>query len=101
VDVSTAGRDAALIYESINVGINVSHDFFCTTVRGSHDVFYSSLCFYSNHLFGCIGLKNQSYCIFNKQYEKAEWEALVPQLIEKMQADGERGEFFHPSLSPF
>ncbi|MDR0650598.1 MAG: hypothetical protein LBG59_04260 [Candidatus Peribacteria bacterium] len=100
-DVSTVGRDASLIYESINTAINVSNNAFCNTCRDSHDIWYSDLCFYSDHLFGCVGLRNQSYCIFNKQYEKAEYETLIPQLIKKMHSDGEWGEFFHPSLSPF
>ena len=101
MDVSTAGRDASLIYEGINVGIGVSHNAFCSIIRGSHEVWYSDLCFYCNHLFGCAGLRNQSYCIFNKQYTKEEYERLVPQIIEKMQETGEWGEFFPPSLSPF
>ncbi|MDR2189698.1 MAG: hypothetical protein LBP53_00400, partial [Candidatus Peribacteria bacterium] len=37
----------------------------------------------------------------NKQYEKAEYERLVAQIIEHMQKTGEREQFFHPALSPF
>ena len=51
--------------------------------------------------FGCSGLKHAQYCILNKQYTKEEYESLAPQIIEKMIADGEWGEFFPPSLSPF
>jgi hypothetical protein len=54
-----------------------------------------------NNCFWCIGLRNQSYCILNKQYTKAEYETLVPQIIKKMKADWERWEFFPSSLSPF
>jgi hypothetical protein len=56
---------------------------------------------FCSNCFGCISLRNKSYCILNKQYSKEEYEKLVPQIIEKMQADGERGEFFDPSLSSF
>jgi len=51
--------------------------------------------------FGCISLKHKDYCILNKQYTKEEYEELVPKIIEKMQADGEWGEFFPVELSPF
>ena len=54
-----------------------------------------------HHLFGCIGLKNKEYCIFNKHYTKLEYEKLVGKIVEHMQTSDERGEFFHPSLSPF
>lgn len=37
----------------------------------------------------------------NKQYTKEEYETLVPRIIEKMVADGEWGEFFPASMSPF
>jgi hypothetical protein len=58
-------------------------------ISGSHDI------------FGCVGLRNQSYCILNKQYTKEDYEIIVAKIIEHMKNTGERGEFFHPSLSPF
>lgn len=54
-----------------------------------------------SNVFACVGLKQQSYCILNKQYTKEEYEALVPKIIEHMQETGEWGEFFDPSYSPF
>jgi hypothetical protein len=38
-----------------------------------------------SHLFGCIGLRNQQYCILNKQYTKEEYEKTVALIIEHMQ----------------
>ena len=46
-------------------------------------------------------MTNKNYCILNKQYTKEEYEALVPKIIEKMRADGEWGEFFPVTMSPF
>ncbi|MDP2670450.1 MAG: hypothetical protein Q8O99_06060 [bacterium] len=46
-------------------------------------------------------MRNKSYCIFNQQYTKDEYEKTVAKIIAHMQQTGERGEFFHPSLSPF
>ena len=65
------------------------------------NVYYSYLCMNSSDLFGCIGLRNKSYCILNKQYTKEEYEQLVPKIIEHMQSTGERGEFFSSSISHF
>ncbi|MES2023640.1 MAG: hypothetical protein V4439_03070 [Patescibacteria group bacterium] len=67
----------------------------------SHDVFYSSNCYGSNNLFGCCGLRKKSYCIFNKQYSKQEYEILVSKLIEHMNKNGEWGNFFPSFMSPF
>ncbi|NUJ97913.1 hypothetical protein HGA92_03965 [Candidatus Gracilibacteria bacterium] len=84
-----------------------------------NNVIYSQDCFNSSNLFGCIGLRNKSYCILNKQYTKEEYEILVPKIIEHMmtppkspsiegesgaivkQGEQEWGEFFPSSLSPF
>lgn len=50
--------------------------------------------------FGCIGLNQKEYCIFNKQYTKEAYEKLVAQLITIMIKHKERGEFFPITLSP-
>lgn len=44
----------------------------------------------SSNMFGCANMRDKQYCILNKQYTHEEYEKLVPQIIEKMQADGER-----------
>lgn len=71
---------------------------FCNRVS---DALYCDSCFGSKYLFGCIGLKNAEYCILNTQYTKAEYEALVPKIIEHMRKTKEWGEFFPSALSPF
>ena len=55
--------------------------------------FYLDLCVYCKNCIACIGLKNQQYCILNKQYSKAEYEALLPRVVELMISHGEWGEF--------
>ena len=67
------------------------------------DIWYCKMSFYCSNSFGCIGLKRNEYCILNKQYTKEEYEKLVPQIIEKMIEDGERGNFFpiKDSLAPY
>ncbi len=68
---------------------------------GCNDVWYSDSCFTSNNLFGCVGMRNASHCIFNKQYTPEEFTALKSRLIEHMKQTGEWGEFFPAKMSPF
>jgi hypothetical protein len=75
--------------------------YFCDNVMHSSNVFYSRGCDRIKNCFGCSGLKDAEYCIFNKQYTKEEYEELVPKIIEKMKTDGEWGEFFPISDSAF
>ncbi len=75
---------------------------YCNVACGHAQwVYFSHLCMYCSHLFGCVGLHNKEYCIFNKQYTKEEYNQLVPKIIAQMMREGQRGEFFHPQLSPF
>ncbi|MDP3762668.1 MAG: hypothetical protein Q8Q97_01165, partial [bacterium] len=75
-----------------------------------NEVALSEDCHSSNNLFACVGLRNKSYCILNKQYTKEEYEKLVPRIIEHMNQMPytdqkgriyKYGEFFPPELSPF
>ena len=98
-DCSYSPAKTELSYESIFLhwyNILFSHNTLnCTKV------YYSFDCYNSENLFACSGLKNASYCIFNKQYSKEEYTKLVPKIIEKMKVDWEWWEFFPASLSPF
>ena len=71
---------------------------------------YTQHCHSSKHLFGCVGLRHASYCIFNKQYTKEAYEELVPKIIKQMNnmpyvdKTGNKykyGEFYPIELSPF
>ena len=45
MDVSTVGRNASWIYESINTGIDVNNDMFCIQNWTCSFVLYSAYCF--------------------------------------------------------
>ncbi len=75
--------------------------YFSALIWGGFDIYYSYNCFDCNNIFGCIGLRNKSYCILNKQYTPEQYKALVPKIIEQMKKDKEFGEFFPPEISPF
>ena len=99
-----------LVYEGIANGFNNYRVSFNLFVDFSNEVHYSTFCTKSSSLFACIGLRNKSYCILNKQYTKEEYEKLVPRIIEHMNQMPyidqkgriyKYGEFFPPELSPF
>lgn len=98
--------DSSLILASefIKEGMSSFNQYKCigsVSCRWSNNTYYSDACYDSQNLFWCISLRNKSYCIFNKQYTKEEYDNLVARIITHMQETGERWEFFHPSLSPF
>ncbi len=75
-----------------------SFSLFCNRTQ---ECLYAYACHRSHHLFGCVGMKDASYCILNKQYSKEEYEKLVPKIIEQMRKAEEWGEFFPVSMSSF
>ena len=101
MDVSTAGRNANMIYNSINTGIDVANHICCVQGWSSTFLEYSLNCFNSNHCLGSAGLRKRDYCILNKQYTKEEYEELRENIVAEMKAKNEYGEFFPPSFAPF
>jgi len=103
------GLKSELCYESASIYPATS--VVCSwIILNSHNISYSINCKNSSNLFGCIGLNNKKYCIFNKQYIKDEYEKLVPKIIEHMNTMPYKddrgivykyGEFFPIELSPF
>jgi hypothetical protein len=111
----TVGGELELCYEGI-VPDNSYQAGFTVFCWKCSDVWYSEMCHSCQHCFWCIGLKNQSYCIFNKQFSKEEYEIQVGKIIQHMmqsppnpqsygqlpyQGAMERWEFFPSELSPF
>lgn len=81
-DISMTG-EMSECYESVVADHSQLNMFGLFSVK-SQDIKYTQHCHSSKHLFGCVGLRNSSYCIFNKQYTKEEYEELVPKIIEHM-----------------
>lgn len=91
--------DVSECYEAINcIGNKL---IGCHNAYESHDVYFSHYCYNCDNIFGCFGLRKKSYCIFNKQYTKEEYQDLLPKLIEHMKKNNEWGTFFPKELSPF
>lgn len=102
-DFTSRWENSSLIYEVHNTWNNCQNQLFSEFCwMNCCDILYSNLCPVNNsNLFGCVWLRNKQYCIFNRQYTKQEYEIQVAKIIQHMMTTGERGEFFHPSLSPF
>ena len=85
MDYSGWGNGAELVYESANIGVNVSNvkfSAFCFP-----DVLNTEYCLWSiasKNNFGCVNLKRKIYCILNKQYTKEEYEKLKAAITEDM-----------------
>ncbi len=67
---------------------------FVFWVIHSANIEYSDFIMSCRNLFGCVGLKQKRYCIFNKQYSKEDFEALRGKILEHMKKTGEWGKFF-------
>ena len=72
-------------YEGVVADHSQLNLFGFFTVK-SQDVRYTQHCHNCKHCFGCVGLRDANYCIFNKQHTKEEYEKLVPKIIEQMNA---------------
>ena len=50
--------------------------FFCEDVVGSMNMWFCRSCVGCSDCVGCVNLNKKKYCIFNKQYEKAEFQEI-------------------------
>ena len=98
-DAYGAWNGAELFYECLS--ITAQRVIGSSYIWGGFDIQYSHNCFDCNNIFGCIGLRNKSYCILNKQYSKEDYEALILKIVGHMRKTKEYGEFFPPSIAPF
>lgn len=73
---------------------------FSMKLNQTNDVWYSSHCFSSHDLFGCVGMRHAEYCILNKQHTADDYRSLRSKLVDSMKHRGEWGEFF-PATSSF
>ena len=98
MDCYSGGRDSELLYECTACSASYNCKF-CIRANQSSDSEYSIFFKNCKNLFGCIGLENKEYCIFNKQYTKEKYEILLPKIIAHMKNTNEYGEFFPMKLS--
>ncbi len=108
-DYTCWGYNAKLVYETTQTGTGVSNILFSTQCHGpSSNLTYCANVYGSNDMFGCVAMRNKSYCILNKQYSPDEYRKLRAQIISEMDSNSYKdsrgveykfGEFFPPEFS--
>lgn len=111
MDFTNWSEGSELVYESLVCGekcARVKFSFECWPA--CTDIEYSANCRSSSNLFGCVGLNKKQYCIFNKQFSKEEYQALLPKIrahMDQMPYMDNKGriygygEFFPPEFSGY
>ncbi len=74
---------------------------FCISCINIKHCYYTMMSTNCEFCFGCIGLKDKQYCIFNKQYSKQEYNIMLKKIINHMIKSSERWEFFPKEINPF
>ncbi len=104
------GAGSSLMYEGVDSGLKSGNQLFAVLAHSNFNTNYVYMCYNSNNLFGCIGLRKKDYCILNKQYDKYEYEIMVEKIkqhmndmpyIDKNGRIYKYGEFFPIEFSPF
>ena len=73
-------------YETCStVGTSQSMATFLSWYNDS--AYYSMECHSCRDIFGCVGLRNKQFCIFNKQYEKEERHQKVDEILSQMEKE--------------
>jgi hypothetical protein len=88
-------------YAMVSSGIDSSQCYCSVWITRSQNIYYSYYLDNCSFCLGCIGLKNKSYCILNKQYSKEERYEKVDEIFAQMDADGTLGDFFPATMNPF
>lgn len=84
-------------YESIAVLRGIDNRF-SMYIRNCTHMEYSSECWDCHNCFGCAGLKNKKFHIFNYPYSELKYWESVDRIKTKMLKKGEYGEFFDLKL---
>jgi hypothetical protein len=79
-----------------------SNNIYCSTqIEKSSNLFHCYHMENCSYCLGCIGLKNKSFCILNKQYTKEERFELANKIFEQMDIDWTLWQFFPWWMNPF
>jgi hypothetical protein len=65
------------------------------------NLYYSRHCESCSFVLWCIGLRNKSFCILNKQYTKEERYELANKIFAQMDTDWTLWSYFPASMNPF
>lgn len=89
-------------YYGVSDSWALSQQIYCScSIVNSSSIFYSFFLESCSFCLWCIGLKNQTFCILNKQYSKQEWYKEVDKIFTQMEQENILWEFFPGSMNPF
>jgi hypothetical protein len=71
----------------MGVGVNTSNAYCNAHVSIGSNIYYSYYLENRSYCLGCVGLRNKSFCILNKQYTQEEWFELANKIFEDMDKD--------------
>lgn len=79
--------EGELVYYSCTAQDKCYDIRFCFNLIRCKFMEYSAHCYNSEHCFGCCGLTNKKYYIFNKPYLEKEWHKKVKEIKEDLMKD--------------
>ena len=110
-DYTCWGVNSSQIYECMICGENADQLKFCFECwPNCQELEYCINMRRSKNCFGCVGMKDKQYCVFNRQYTKEEYISLVEKIkvhmnempfFDKRKNIYKYGEFFPTELSSF
>ena len=84
-----------------SLGGDSEYIYCCVWLRRSFNMYYSYFCEMCTYCFGCVWLKNKTFCIFNKQYTKEERYVKIEEIFEDMEQQWIVWDFLPLSINPF
>lgn len=93
--------DSEEFYGVSDSGNSCNNLFLSTQIDQSSHLYHCFFLKNCSFCLWCIGLKNKSYCILNKQYTREEWFELADKIFAQMERGGILWDFFPWNLNPF
>lgn len=88
-------------YGVINTWVRSEHIYNSEGIVTCYNIFYSRFLENCNHCLWCIGLRNQEFCILNKQYERDARFEIVNKVFSRMDDAWDIGDYFPGWLCPY
>lgn len=92
MDCEYGGGGGEFGYENVETYPMPQHSIGTINTYAGNDNFYTFNCMNSKFILGCVCLKKQEYCIFNKKYSETEHKQLKDKIVKHMQETGEWGQ---------
>jgi hypothetical protein len=89
------------LYGTMRCGGDSQNIYNSSNINNCFKAYYSYGLIWCSYCLGCIGLKNKSFCILNKQYTKEERYEKANKIFAQMDAEWTLWQFFPWSMNPF